>query len=95
LLVHCFAGCAPAEILAAVGLELSDLFPDKPEGRGPLRRGERWIPRDVLAAVAYEARLAAIAADDMAAGRTLDDAERELLKRASIRLSNAASEVGR
>lgn len=26
LLIHCHAGCAPADIVAAVGLELADLF---------------------------------------------------------------------
>lgn len=28
VLVHCFAGCSVADVLAAVGLELRDLFPD-------------------------------------------------------------------
>lgn len=28
ILLHCFAGCDPSEIMAAVGLRLSDLFPD-------------------------------------------------------------------
>ena len=27
LLIHCFAGCPAADVLAAVGLELKDLFP--------------------------------------------------------------------
>lgn len=27
VLVHCFAGCVPADILAAVGMSLADLFP--------------------------------------------------------------------
>ena len=29
ILIHCFAGCSPAAVVNAVGLELSDLFPDK------------------------------------------------------------------
>lgn len=28
LLIHCFAGCTPAEIVDALGLEMSDLFKD-------------------------------------------------------------------
>jgi flagellin-specific chaperone FliS len=28
-LIHCFAGCATSNILAAVGLRFSDLFPDR------------------------------------------------------------------
>lgn len=38
VLVHCWAGCTTREILAAIGLELRDLFPgDKPVRRGPSR----------------------------------------------------------
>jgi len=28
ILIHCFAGCAPYQVLDAVGLSLGDLFPD-------------------------------------------------------------------
>jgi hypothetical protein len=27
LLIHCFAGCEPAQIISAVGLQFRDLFP--------------------------------------------------------------------
>lgn len=38
VLVHCWAGCETRDILAAIGLELRDLFPgDKPARRGPSR----------------------------------------------------------
>lgn len=38
VLVHCWAGCTPTDITAAIGLELRDLFPgDKPARRGPSR----------------------------------------------------------
>ena len=30
ILIHCFAGCQVTDIVAAVGLELSDLMPDDP-----------------------------------------------------------------
>ncbi|MDZ7809988.1 MAG: hypothetical protein U5L11_07255 [Arhodomonas sp.] len=56
-------------MVAAVGLTLADLFPDRPEGRRPLRKGERWGPRDALTAVAGEALVAAIACEDVVAGR--------------------------
>ena len=29
ILIHCFAGCIPSDILASVGMEFSDLFPEK------------------------------------------------------------------
>lgn len=40
ILIHCFAGCAPSDILASIGLEMSDLFPDR--GLGDHFRG--WHP---------------------------------------------------
>lgn len=29
VLIHCFAGCSAADVLAAVGLTLGDLFPER------------------------------------------------------------------
>ena len=31
ILIHCFAGCSPLEIVNAVGLTMGDLFPEKLE----------------------------------------------------------------
>ncbi|MCU7840882.1 MAG: virulence-associated protein E [Candidatus Thiodiazotropha sp. (ex Troendleina suluensis)] len=28
ILIHCFAGCSPAEIMASVGLSMADLYPE-------------------------------------------------------------------
>ena len=38
LLLHCFAGCETYEIVSALGMELSDLFPEKRESYKPLSR---------------------------------------------------------
>ena len=37
VLIHCFAGCTPVEVVAAVGLTLADLFADKLEHHGGRR----------------------------------------------------------
>lgn len=59
LLVYCFAGCSAAEVLAAVGLSLGDLYP-KPLGErlGPLWREPAYLSmeRTVLALAAGERR---------------------------------------
>lgn len=96
VLVHCFAGCAAADVVSAAGLELADLFPDRPgdHRQRPTRPGERWIPRDVLRAVADEAFLVIIAAEDVAQGRPLTEADRDRLGVAHARLRAAAREVG-
>lgn len=38
LLIHCFAGCSPDDIVTAVGLSLSDLFPPDPDWRPERQR---------------------------------------------------------
>lgn len=43
ILLHCFSGCQPTEIVAAMGLTMRDLFPDTPVDRDVLRRA--WIRR--------------------------------------------------
>ena len=78
VLVRCFAGCGAADIVAAVGLELRDLFPERPveHRRKPSRA---WLDaRDVLKCIALECEVIAIAASDLATGRTFagDDADR-------------------
>lgn len=95
ILVKCWAGCGAADVMAAIGLALKDLFAERPEHhRPPLRRGERWIPNDVWQCVEREAGVAAIAAADAAAGRpvSVEDAERVGL--AADRLSDAVRALG-
>ena len=44
VLLHCFAGCSPSEVTAALGLSLADLF-DKPlEDKRPLPNGNASTP---------------------------------------------------
>lgn len=76
LLVHCHAGCGAADVVAAVGLSLSDLFPDGPlyhKARGVLRHSERR---------AYHEAVVEIAAADLAAGRRLTSEDLAVLRAA-------------
>lgn len=97
VLVKCFAGCGAAAVVAAVHLELADLFP---RGRGdehrrrPIRRSERHVPRDVLSALADEILVVLLAAEDAAAGRAVSDPDRQRLATAEARIRSAAREVG-
>lgn len=54
VLLHCFAGCGAAEVLAAVGLEFSDLFPEgfQEQSIKPVRRA--FSASDALRAVTFE-----------------------------------------
>lgn len=95
MLVYCFAGCAAAEVVAAVGLGLADLFAAPLEHhRPPLRPRERWIPADVWACVAFEAAVAAIVAADAAAGRPVSTEDAERAGVAADRLADAVRALG-
>ena len=94
VLMKCWAGCGAADVVAAVGLDLADLFPPKSDGAKPLRPGERWVPRDVLRAVASEALVALVAVEAVRRGEALSDDDAQRLAVAAGRLRAAAREVG-
>lgn len=94
LLVHCWAGCGAADVVANVGLKLADLFPNKPENRRPLHPRERWISTDVWQCVAHEAAVAAIVAADAAAGRPVSTEDAERAGVAADRLADAVQTLG-
>src|SRR5689334_16226222 len=73
VLLHCFAGCATDEILAALGLTFEDLFPERLQDHLP-REKRPWHPLDILRALVTEAEIAALSADNLASGLKLSDA---------------------
>jgi hypothetical protein len=87
VLFHCFAGCAPADVLAAVGMEFSDLYPERPSHGKP---GQfKFNPYDVLKCLSKEAGIAAIASAQLAAGKSLSPADAVRVTLAHDRLTNA------
>ncbi len=64
LLVNCFAGCSVGEIVAAVGLKMSDLF-DKAPNSGPTPRQYRQHTnaREILQAINIPIRAVMIAVE--------------------------------
>lgn len=96
LLVKCWSGCGAADIVAAVGLELSDLFPkrERDTWSRPVAPSQRWIPRDVLSSLAGEALIVLLAAEHLHSGKPLPTADTDRLAVAVGRLRGAAKEVG-
>jgi|GEM_PF-736357 len=92
VLAHCFAGCEIADALAAVGLSIADLFPERPRDQSPLGRAQRreaMQAANVAAAVAVLARevdVVSAAAGTLAHGDALDDADRGRLALAASRI---------
>lgn len=96
VLLHCFAGCETSAVLAAVGLTMGDLFPEK------LATGERHFfsaekqpfePLDVLKILAREALVAAIAAGDVAGGKRISPTDADRCATASARIFSALDAV--
>jgi hypothetical protein len=87
LLLHDFGGCEVGDVLAAVGLELRDLF-EKPLGNRPAVRSK--IPaRDLLEILSEEITLAGIIAADFLAQRSISESEWRRLARAAARIGAA------
>lgn len=96
ILLKCFTGCPTSDVLAAVGMEMHELFPksDSDAFRASKRPGERWVPRDVLECVAKEALIAYLAAEQLARGMPLESDDVKRLAAAAGRLRAAAEGVG-
>jgi hypothetical protein len=94
ILCHCWTGCSFEAIVNAVGLGWEPWFPPKinDDFKPPVRRP--YPAADVLAAVADETILVALAACDMAHGVSLSEEDRERLWTAHSRIVQAREAIG-
>lgn len=77
VLLHCFADCSASEILAALGLELSDLYPEPPPsapGR-PFTKKAAFSPREALHILAFEITLTSAFISDVISKRPVPDSD--------------------
>lgn len=81
ILAHCFAQCPVADVLAAVGLTLEDLFPEPLPSHSCKSERRPFNAIDILRCVASESLIVAVAARNLAQeiGLTQDDRDRLLL----------------
>ncbi len=88
IVIHCHAGCMPLDILAAVGMEFSDLFPEKlADHISPLRKP--FPAADVLEALSTETLIVAMTADRMFHEKDMTVGDRDRLRLASRRIVEA------
>ncbi|MCH8079871.1 MAG: DNA primase [Proteobacteria bacterium] len=87
LLLHCFAGCSANEIVSAVGLDLSDLFPESRESHKPLSRP--FPASDILKCLSFESLFISVCAEHLAQGKPLTDDDRERIHLANRRIRSA------
>jgi hypothetical protein len=92
VLIHCFAGCSPFEIVSAVSMDLSDLFPESRESHKPLKR--RYMPQDVITCLAGETFFVTLCSEALAKGEKLAEVDVDRLTVAHRRFQNAARAAG-
>lgn len=91
VLVHCFAGCTPQEVVTELGLVMADLFPANGKTRRPPPAA--GVTRTALrAAVEFEQEVLYFIAYDRVKGKSISptDAARERLARQRIELARRA-----
>ena len=92
LLLHAFCGCATDAVLGALGLQLSDLFPQRVGDHfAPAR--SLWSARDVQDLVLLEATIVGILASDFLQKRSIDETDWARLAQATGRLVAIVNEV--
>jgi len=100
VLLHCFACCELSDVLAAIGLQVGDLFPRRlghsiGHGGDPVLRAaaaERARQARIgaaLAALASEATIVEIAAHEISAGRALSAEDTARVALAAERIAEA------
>jgi hypothetical protein len=89
IILHCFAGCPVENIVGAVGMDMTDLFPpnDKPTYNPQPR--VKFFATDLLRVIGMETRIVAIAAYDMGKGKTLPKTDLARLQLACQRINSA------
>ena len=93
ILLKCFAGCSAHEVVAAVGLDIADLFPTREKHHcKPERRP--FPAADILRAVAFESIVVATAGAALLSGEPFTDEDRERLMLAVSRIQSGLTAGG-
>lgn len=89
-LIHCFGGCNPGDVLAALGLEMGDLFPEKlPD----FPRVHGFSAMYALKVLRQESGLIAIVAAEIAEGKTISAIDADRVALAASRIAHALKTV--
>jgi len=90
VLLKCFAGCDTEDVLSAVGLEFSDLFPERLPGVGyQPTKSRQFSPAELLEIVSHETTVAALILADILADKEINDQIWTRLATAASRLARA------
>lgn len=97
VLLRCWHGCSADQVAQALGLELADLFPPKPEtagaGHAPLKRRRLLTAGQALDLLDSEVTLAIVCAADLSEGKALDATTHKRLRLSAARVAMLHDEV--
>ena len=89
VLVHCFGGCDVQAVLSAVGMDMSDLFPERQEryeGQTSKQMKPAFYATDLLRIASFECLVVMIAAYDIRQGKKLSESDMDRLQIAQQRI---------
>jgi hypothetical protein len=99
ILLKCFAGCSAYEVVLAVGMDMTDLFPkdgllgNRVDNQGIKPDRKPFYATDLLKIIQFEAVITSLVAFDMSEGRQVSEADRKRLKTAFERINEAVGYI--
>ena len=94
ILLKCFAGCSAYEVVSSVGMDLTDLFPKDQSftphnGNKPVKRP--FYATDLMRVIHFEATIVQIVAFDISEGKKVSETDRQRVRLAYERITEAMS----
>jgi hypothetical protein len=93
VLLRCWAGCSADQVVHALGLELSDLFPPRESHGAPLKKRRLISAGQALDLLHDEAQLVALCAANIAHGAQLTEDDKARVLAAAGRVAYLRDEV--
>lgn len=93
VLIHCFGGCGPTEILGVIGLELKDLFPPRPGGYATRPKAPPIPWRDLFDAIETDLTACSLAFYELAEGKKFSIADADYISARAADLADKIREV--
>jgi hypothetical protein len=99
ILLKCFAGCSAYEVVSAVGMDMTDLFPkdgllgNRVDNQGIKPDRKPFYATDLLKIIQFEAVITSLVAFDVSEGRQVSEADRKRLKTAFERINEAVGYI--
>ena len=92
VLLHCFGGCSTSDVLASIGMDMSDLFPAGDKRREVTSKPSMkpaFFASDLMRIIHFEALVVQIVAYDIAHGKLPTEETRERMLTAYQRIDEA------